>query len=59
MVLGPYSFSIGARNCLVDQTLSTNKAGDDVRFNGAAAAGVVMLLCSYLFGCGGNFSTHL
>lgn len=36
MVLGPHDFSIGARNCVVDQTLCTNKTDDDDGVNAAA-----------------------
>lgn len=36
MVLGPHDFSIGARNCVVDQTLCTNKTNDDDGVNAAA-----------------------
>lgn len=33
MVLGPNHFSIGARNCVLDQTESTNKAHDDAHLD--------------------------
>lgn len=50
MVLGPHDFSIGARNCVVDQTLCTNKTDDDDGVN--AAADVLCHVCK-------SVSTHI
>lgn len=54
MVLGPNNFSIGARNCVLDQTESTNKAHADACLNTVAddddvcVLSVEVLFCTFL-----------